>query len=212
MNEVNVFCEREAKHLRALRGDLNAGAMFCQQAKPRGAASKNFTTVKFYAEPNPILTANWEKKNESMILYKHTQIGYLMMFITSVMVLFFGFILSQTGFELISFVGMFFILLILVSFLTLKVTVDENHLGIKFGYGIFRKKFLLENINSAKVVKNHWYYGWGMRVWFWPYMWIFNVSGFDAVEIIMKNKKIYRIGTDDPRKLETVIKRVINSY
>jgi len=36
-------------------------------------------------------------------------------------------------------------------------------------------------------------------------MWIFNVSGFDAVELIMKNGKIYRIGTDEPIKLESAI-------
>jgi hypothetical protein len=36
-------------------------------------------------------------------------------------------------------------------------------------------------------------------------MWIYNVSGFDAVEITMKNGKIYRIGTDEPLKLEQAI-------
>jgi len=34
---------------------------------------------------------------------------------------------------------------------------------------------------------------------------IFNISGFDAVEIKMKNGKIYRIGTDEPKKLEQAI-------
>ena len=42
-------------------------------------------------------------------------------------------------------------------------------------------------------------------------MWIFNVFGFNALEIQMKNGKIYRIGTDEPEKLETAIKRVINA-
>jgi hypothetical protein len=36
-------------------------------------------------------------------------------------------------------------------------------------------------------------------------MWIYNVSGFDAVEIKLKNDKIYRIGTDEPKKLEQTI-------
>ena len=46
-----------------------------------------------------------------------------------------------------------------------------------------------------------------MRVCFWPYMWIYNVSGFDAVEIILKNGKIYRIGTDVPKELEVAINK-----
>jgi hypothetical protein len=36
-------------------------------------------------------------------------------------------------------------------------------------------------------------------------MWIYSVSGFDAVEIKMKNGKRYRIGTDEPKNLEQAI-------
>jgi|SRR3989344_3787904 len=103
------------------------------------------------------------------------------------------------------------ILFILASFVTLRVAIDENYLRIKFGFGIFRKKFPRGEIASAKIVKNHWYYGWGIRLWLWPKMWIYNISGFDAVEIIMKNGKIYRIGTDEPEKLETAIRQAIHS-
>ena len=101
------------------------------------------------------------------------------------------------------------ILFILASFTTLSVSIDENYLRIKFSYGIFRKKFSASEIVSVALVKNHWYYGWGIRPWFWSRMWIFNVSGFDAVEIRMRSGKIYRIGTDESEKLETAIKRVI---
>ena len=114
---------------------------------------------------------------------------------------------SGTNFAITAIMAL--ILFILASFITLSVAVDENYLRIKFGYGIFRKKLSTSDIASVAQVKNHWYYGWGIRLWFWPRMWIFNVSGFDAVEIRMKNGKIYRIGTDEPEKLETAIKRVI---
>ena len=71
--------------------------------------------------------------------------------------------------------------------------------------GIFAKKFPLAEVASYKTVKNHWYYGWGIRLWLWPYMWVYNVSGFDAVELTMKNGRIYRIGTDEPQELATAI-------
>jgi len=89
------------------------------------------------------------------------------------------------------------------------VSVDERYVAIKFGCGIFRKRFTIDEVASVARVKNHWYYGWGIRVWFWPYMWIYNVSGFDAVELVMKNKRVYRIGTDVPEELEAVIKSVL---
>ena len=100
---------------------------------------------------------------------------------------------------------MVLILFILVSFVSLQVIIDKKYLQIKFGYGIYQKKFSLNDIVSVKTVRNHWYYGWGIRGWFWPKMWIYNVSGFDAVEIKLKNGKIYRIGTDEPKKLERTI-------
>ena len=139
------------------------------------------------------------------MIYKHTQIGYLTIFVLLAVALLFGSILAQADFNPIILATMVFILFLLASFASLKVMIDENYLRIKFGYGIFRKRFVLSEIISARTVKNHWYYGWGIRVWFWPYMLIYNISGFDAVEIKMKNGKTYRIGTDEPKKLESAI-------
>lgn len=104
---------------------------------------------------------------------------------------------------------MFLVLVILTSFFTLTVSINDGFVKVKFGYGIFRKKFLVSDIVSAMKVKNPWYCGWGIRLSISPYMWIYNVSGFDAVEIKMKNGKVYRIGTDEPEKLEVAIKQVI---
>ncbi len=141
--------------------------------------------------------------------YKHTQIGYLIIFVLIAVILLFGSILKQAGLEPALVVMLFLILFLIASFASLNVAIDGNHLRIKFGYGIFRKSFLLREIIMAKAVKNHWYYGWGIRVWFWPYMLIYNISGFDAVEIKMKNGRIYRIGTDEPEKLESAIQQAI---
>lgn len=151
--------------------------------------------------------------------YKHTQIGYLMVVVTLVVLVLFAWlhimaaaeppsVNSGSNFAITAIMAL--ILFILASFCSLQVSLDEKYLRIKFGYGIYRKKFLLEDIMSAKTVKNHWYYGWGIRRWFWPKMWIYNISGFDAVEIKLKNGKIYRIGTDEPKKLEQAIKTMKN--
>ena len=154
-----------------------------------------------------------------MTTYKHTQIGYLMLFVTLVVLALFAWaqITSRaeppsvdSGTNLLVTAIMALILFILASFVALTVSIDENCLRIKFGYGIFTKMFPLNQIASVQSVKNRWYYGWGVRVWFWPYMWIYNVSGFDVVEIIMKNGKIYRIGTDTYGELEGAIKQSIN--
>ena len=151
--------------------------------------------------------------------YKHTQIGYLMLIVTLAVLALFAWVYitalaeptsvdSGPNFAITAIMA--FILFILASFSTLTTFINENCLKIKFGYGIFAKKFPLNQIASVKSVRNHWYYGWGVKVWFWPYMWIYNVSGFDAVEIVLKNGKIYRVGTDAPKELEAAIKHIIS--
>jgi len=155
-----------------------------------------------------------------MTSYKHTQIGYLMLVVTLAVLVLFAWVYIMASAEPPSVDSgpnfavsaiMILILFILASFATLTASIDENYVRIKFGYGIFARKFALNQIASVQSVKNHWYYGWGVKVWFWPYMWIYSVSGFDAVEITMKNGKVYRIGTDVPEELETAIKQSINS-
>lgn len=143
--------------------------------------------------------------------YKHTQIGYLIIFVLAAILILFGIIWAQADFEPIVLAVLGFTLFIVASFASLTVMIDENYLRVKFGYGLFKKRFELNEIASVKVVKNHWYYGWGIRVWLWPRMVIFNVSGFDAVEIKMKNGKIFRIGTDEPQNLENALRQAIKS-
>lgn len=146
--------------------------------------------------------------------YKHTQIGYLTIFATVAVFGLFSWTQMMaraeppsvnSGSNLLVTAFMVFVLLLLVSFWTLNVEITKEKILIKFGYGFVRKSFNLSDVVSAKSVKNKWYFGWGVRRWFWPKMWIYNVSGFDAVEIVLKNGNIYRIGTDESDKLERAI-------
>lgn len=155
-----------------------------------------------------------------MPVYKHTQIGYLMVVILLVVLGMFSWIRFTALAEPVSYDSgtnlfvsliMALILFTLASFATLTVAIDDKYLRVKFGYGLFKKKFLLNEVVSASTVKNRWYYGWGIRLWLWPKIWIYNISGFDAVEITMKNGKIYRLGTDDPAGLETAINKSIHA-
>ena len=155
-----------------------------------------------------------------MTRYKHTQIGYLMLVVTLAVLVLFAWVYITASAEPTSVDSgpnfavtaiMALILFILASFATLTVSINENYLRIKFGYGIFARKFPLNQIASAQAVKNLWYYGWGIRLWLWPKMWIYNISGFGAVEIIMRNGKMYRIGTDTPSVLEAAIKQAIHA-
>ncbi len=151
-----------------------------------------------------------------MTLYKHTQTSYPMIFITLAVLALFVYLQfaaraeapsADSGANFAITALMAFILFVLASFSTLTVAVDEQVVSIRFGWGIFRKKFVLSEVASVKTVRNPWYYGWGIKLRLWPKTWIFSVAGFDAVELAMNNGNLYRIGTDEPDKLEAAIKQ-----
>ncbi|MEW6145437.1 MAG: hypothetical protein AB1598_10510 [Thermodesulfobacteriota bacterium] len=95
----------------------------------------------------------------------------------------------------------------LVLFAALTVKVDSRDVHLRFGIGFIRKKFPVSGIESAGIVRNPWYYGWGIRKT--PDGWLYNVSGMIAVELRMKSGERYRIGTNDPSGLLNAIEAVI---
>ena len=99
-------------------------------------------------------------------------------------------------------------LIVVGLFATLTVTVDEQMIKLQFGLGVIRKSFPLKDIEAYRLVENPWYYGWGIR--YTPRGWLFNVSGFSAIELQMKGGKLYRIGTDDPAGLAEAIGDALN--
>lgn len=142
--------------------------------------------------------------------YNHTQVGYLMIYVLIAITVLFIYVVNQIWIEFYSLTSMILIFLILLSFMTLNVSIDNDALSVKFWYWLYTTFFLLNEIESVRVVKNPWYIWWWIRFWFWPRKTIiYNVSGFNAVEIVLKNGKIYRIGTDEAEVLEKAINESI---
>ena len=143
--------------------------------------------------------------------YHHTQVGRLMIATFVFVVFVFGavFVAGREEMNAAILVLMGLSLLIVGSFSTLTVTVDGANLSIKFGWGIFRKSFPLQDIISVRAARHKWYHGWGIRYWVPSQMWIYNISGFDVVEIEMKDGKKYRIGSDEVEKLVETISQYI---
>ena len=140
-------------------------------------------------------------------MYKHTQIGWLTLILLGIGILLTGYSgILYSNWITLSVFGVLVICIILFASLT--VIVNNNSIEIKFGSGLIRKEFRFEEIESCTVVKNHWWYGWGIRKI--PKGWLFNVSGLDAVELLMRNGKVYRIGTDDPQELSKFIQKKLN--
>jgi hypothetical protein len=139
--------------------------------------------------------------------YQHTQIGYLIIAFFAITLLLLSLLMAIYGFNWIGFAVMIICVLCLMLFVTLTIWVDSDFIEIRFGIGIIRKKFPLKDIATYHLVKNPWYYGWGVHIT--PNGWLYNVSGSSALEITMKSGKKYRIGTDVPNELEQSIRQTV---
>ena len=92
----------------------------------------------------------------------------------------------------------------LALFYSLTVELKAATLICYFGIGLIRKSILLSEIQNVQSVKNPWYVGWGIR-WMPGQYWLWNISGFSAVELTLKNGSRIRLGTDEPEKLVQAI-------
>lgn len=94
--------------------------------------------------------------------------------------------------------------ILLLLFYQLETVVDESGITLTFGIGLIKKQILLSDIERTEVVKNKFWYGWGIRLT--PHGWLWNVAGYDAVEITYKNgNRKFRIGTKDANLLKEEI-------
>ncbi|MBR9699181.1 hypothetical protein GOV09_01855 [Candidatus Woesearchaeota archaeon] len=139
-------------------------------------------------------------------MYKRTQIGYLILFSFLITIALIFYLSSQEEAPVEWLVGFFFLLIPLFSTLTVSVT---DRITVRFGIGLIRKNFVLEDIVSCKQVRNRWWYGWGIR--YFGRGWLYNIHGLDAVELQFKNGKVARIGTAEPDKLCNAIKMRLRS-
>ena len=140
--------------------------------------------------------------------YEHTQVGYIIIAAMAAVMVLIGIVLAKAGINWIAIGVLIIIAVALVLFSSLTVVIWEEELEVRFGPGPIRKRFKLNEIESCKVVKNHWYYGWGVRLT--PHGVLFNVSGFHAVEIKLRTGKKFRIGTDVPQELEVAIQQALS--
>jgi hypothetical protein len=91
----------------------------------------------------------------------------------------------------------------LAVFSRLKVVVDDESVEVSFWPRQIGRRLPLSTIASCAVVRNPWYWGWGIRII--PGGWLFNVQGRRAVELTLVGGGRVRIGSDEPEALEAAV-------
>jgi hypothetical protein len=140
-------------------------------------------------------------------LYKHTQIGYLLIAMLSSALIALMALLTRTGLHWVGVIVVVFLTCCLYIFCSLTIAITSTAIEFHFGAQFLRQRLPLAEISDYRIVTNPWYYGWGIHLT--PSGWVYNVSGFDAVELTMKNGRKLRLGTDDAEQLNAILSRVL---
>ena len=139
-------------------------------------------------------------------VYHHKQIGYLLIGALLAGLIFIGILMFKTEFNPITVFVLIVIGICLYLFHSLTIEINDQHLIFFFAHGFLKKKIAIAEIEKAEIVTNRWYYGWGVRLI--KNGWLYNVSGFKAVEIQKKDGKTVRIGSDEPENVKQVIEKL----
>ena len=133
-----------------------------------------------------------------MFYYRHVQVGWFLIG---------SFLAIEALFFFMSNLVAAILASLIVIFGWLTVEVDDEKVSCSFGFGWPRKRIPLDDIASVEIVRNKWWYGFGIRLT--PSGWMFNIQGLDAVMVERKSGKKFRIGTDEPAELAEAIESAL---
>ncbi len=92
------------------------------------------------------------------------------------------------------------------AFSSMVIRVDDAGISWAYTFGIPGGMLAFADIERIERVKTNVIEGWGIH-WSWWHGWLWNVSGFDAVEIFRTARGPITLGTDDIENLYDAIER-----
>lgn len=139
-------------------------------------------------------------------IYRHTQYGILMFavfLIVGVLIMLVAQAIIAEGRLTAAFILIILTIFFIALFYASTIELSARYIKFWFGIGLIRKTIPLSDIQSTRQVVNPWYYFWGIKSI--PGGWFYAIAPGPALEIILKNKKVIHIGTDQPAELRKAI-------
>ena len=146
-----------------------------------------------------------------MKIYKHTQIGYWIVAVLGLVMVFISGLIVFYEFNWGGVIVLFILIICLNLLSTLTVIVEQDFLKIQLGpIKVIQKRINLKEIEIYKIIDIPWYYRWILGIRLISNGWGYNISGSrKAIEIQMITGKKCQISTNDWQKLEQAIEQTI---
>ena len=140
--------------------------------------------------------------------YEHTQIGHVIIWsLLPIILITSGALIGSSSHREPPTVVSIILLVCLVLFYKLRITIEDETLRASFGPALSARECGLRRLSDASRFAF-------VVVWLGfhltPYGWLYNVSGFDAVAITLRDGRKFALGTDDSHGLTTAIRAGIS--
>jgi transcriptional regulator with XRE-family HTH domain len=194
-----------------LADQASLGLRTLQRIEQSGTASQQ--SIKRLALALEVAVADLLIISKGFTPYSHKQIGYFTLIGLGMVLSFMLSIGVYSYFELngTEKTGALFTLgastliisIVGILFSSLTISVNSSTINWSFAFGFWKKQLDLSEVASAHVVQNTFLNGFGIRVV--GNGWLYNVSGFAAVELKLKGGSVVRLGTDEPEYLKHAV-------
>jgi hypothetical protein len=142
-------------------------------------------------------------------IYQHRQIGWITVIglLGSLVIVFTALGMSaRSGSEITAAIIVVVLLFALVTFSTLTVRVTDRAVMWWFGFPAIGRRVGLGDIDSVAAIKTNLFDGWGIHLTLW-HGWVWNVSGFNAVQIKLRSGTRFAVGTPEPQAVIDAVAR-----
>jgi len=95
--------------------------------------------------------------------------------------------------------GAMAVFIVAYFFRSMTIEISDTELTWYFGSGFRRKTVPMGEVLSAEVVRMTAWNGWGIH--YTSQGWLYNVSGYGAVSVTLRNGKRFSLGSDEPEVL-----------
>lgn len=95
----------------------------------------------------------------------------------------------------------------LFSSLTIRIT--QTYVAWWFGIPEIGRRVALSEIASVRAIKTNVFEGWGIHLTW--HGWVWNIAGFNAVQIVLRSGTRFAVGTPDPQAVIAAISRARGS-
>ena len=143
------------------------------------------------------------------VVYEHRQIGWVTIVLIFVVVTALSIALGiseRTAGQRDAFNAIVFALAVIAAiFSSLQIRITKEYIAWWFGLPFIGRRVRLKEIDSVAAIRTNIVEGWGIHLTW--HGWLWNVSGFNAVQIVLRSGTRYAVGTPEPQAVIDAIYR-----